>query len=90
MTSNSFDTLPEVLADASRRPEARHQPAWGIPIPGRALRRQNPTAAISLFSNDQNASQNQTLARRTPVTLGKYSLPLPCMLLHGKRGDPYS
>jgi hypothetical protein len=40
-------------------------------------------AAISLFSDHQQASQNQTLARGTPVALGKYVLRYR-MLLHGK------
>ena len=43
------------------------------------MRNEN-SAAISLFNDDQNPPQNQTLARRTPVAMpSRYR-----MLLHGK------
>ncbi len=49
------------------------------------MRRQN-RAAISLINQDQNPPQNQTLARRTPVALGKYTLPLPYVIARKMRG----
>jgi hypothetical protein len=49
------------------------------------VRRQN-RAAISLINQDQNPPQNQTLARRTPVALGKYTLPLPYVIARKMRG----
>jgi hypothetical protein len=49
------------------------------------VRSQN-RAAISLVNQDQNPLQNQTLARWSPVALGKYGLPLPYVIARKMRG----
>jgi hypothetical protein len=51
---------------------------------GKGVRSQN-SATIFLLSADLNASPNQTLARRTFVTLGRYTLPLPYVVARKMR-----
>jgi len=61
-------------------PSAAAEKRW------RGLMNSENRAGISLFRRDQNTPHNQPLVRRSVGLLGKYALPLPCVIARKMRG----